>query len=166
MGGTTINMSASASAQIITEPTSGVVSTPTPEPDPDADADPHADPDADPDPGPDGHRDAAPPHRDATCPRPQCFAPTANFSVNPTGGSRYKGPGNPGTIFTLHRLVAEHDGRLQPVWSWSFGDGSGASSQQNPTYVYSLGRTPRRSRSSASNSAGSSSTTRTVTVTN
>lgn len=165
MGGTTVNMAATASAQIITEPTSGVASTPTPSPTPTPTPAPTPTPTPTPTPGPSAT--ATPTAGPTPTPTPApCFAPTANFSVSPTGGSRYKNAGQPGTTFTFtDSSLNMATPTCNRVWSWSFGDGSGASSQQHPTYVYTKAGTFTITLS-VSNSAGSSSATRTVTVTN
>lgn len=160
LGGSTINMAASASAQIITQPTTGVVSTPSPTPTPT----PTPTPAPTPTPGPTATATATASPTATPVPTPQCFAPTANFSVTPTSGFRDKN-NRPGTVFSFTNSSLNMTAGCNPIWSWSFGDGSGASSQQNPTYVYSSSGT-KTITLSASNSAGSSSTTRTVTVFN
>lgn len=160
LGGSTINMAATATAQIITAPTTGVVSTPTPSPTPTPTPSPT--PTATPTPTPGPTATATP--TATPVPTPQCFVPVANFSVTPTGGFRDRN-NRPGTVFSFTNSSLNMTAGCNPVWSWSFGDGSGASSQQNPTYVYSTAGT-KTITLSASNSAGSSSTTRTVTVSN
>jgi hypothetical protein len=153
-GGSDVTVSASASAQIITNPEiEGSTPTPTPTPT------------ATPTPTPTPTGTAGPTETPAPTPTPvPCFAPVAHFTVVPTSGFRDK-PTRQGTVFTFTDTSLNMDLACGAIWSWTFGDGSGVSSAQNPTYVYSQHGNFTVTLS-ASNSLGSSSATFVITVLN
>jgi Flp pilus assembly protein TadG len=139
LGGQSVAIAAEATAQIATAPVGGVASTPTPSPTPTPTPTPTPAPTATPtgSPGPTATPTAAP----TPSPTPACFVPDANFSVNPTSGSRRKNQNFPGTTFVFTDSSTNMTAGCGAVWSWNFGDGSGSSSLQNPTYVYTSANT-------------------------
>ena len=165
LGGSNVTLTSTASAQIVTDPelTAALpTATPTPTPTPT--------PTASPSPTPTGTGPTASPTATATAtPTPvPCFAPTAVFSVNPSGGFKDT------TVFSFtDQSVNMPVGSCGTVWSWNFGDGAGSSgngagtsSDQNPTYIYNKSKTnPGFTVTLAvSNEMGSHTTTRVVRV--
>ena len=154
-GGQNITLSSTASAQIETTPTFSAAATatptPTPTPTPASTATPA--PTATPTGGP-------------TATPVVCVAPAASFTVDPTAGFQFKGPGNPGTTFSFTNTSTNMAAGCNPIWSWSFGDGSGTSSNKNPVYVFSnWNTTPGFTVTlTASNSVTSSSATLVIPV--
>lgn len=165
-GGQTVTLASEATVQIATAPIGGVASTPTPSPTPS----PTASPTPTPSPTPSGSAGPTPPATASPTPvpTPQCFAPTANFTVSPSSGSRRKNVNFPGTTFVFTDTSSNMAAGCGTIWSWSFGDGSGSSSLQNPTYVYNTSNTSPGFTVTlvASNSMGNSTATRVILVTN
>lgn len=131
-GGTDVTLSSTASAQIITPPTTGVPSTPMPTPSPTPSDTPTPDPSG-----------SVPPSGSPTpIPSPVCHAPTSFFTVTPTSGTRYKNHGHPGTTFFFtSRATNMTTPGCNNIWSWNFGDGAGTSSLINPLYNYHTANT-------------------------
>lgn len=149
-GGSNVTLTSTASAQIVTDPlttTAAPTATPTPTPTPSPSV---------------GSTASATP---SPTPVP-CFAPTANFSVSPSGGFKNT------TLFQFTDLSTNiSPGQCAAVWSWNFGDGSGnsgagTSADQNPTYRYSKSSSAHgfSVTLAVSSSAGSSTITKTVRV--
>jgi Flp pilus assembly protein TadG len=164
LGGNDVVLTSSATAQIITDPPD-VAAAPTPTPSPT----PTASPTPSPTPTPTGTGPTASPTATPTAaPTPvPCFAPSANFTVSPSGGFKNT------TVFQFtDQSTNITPGECGAVWSWNFGDGSGngngagTSSDRNPTYIYTKhNNSPGFTVTLAvSNSAGSSTTTRVVRV--
>ncbi len=134
IGGSDVTLSSTASAQIITPPSTGVPSTPMPTPTPT--------PTDTPVPTPSGSVAPTPAGTPTPVPSPTCAAPTSFFSVSPTSGFRYKNAGKPGTNF---QFTSGATNMFTPgcnnIWSWNFGDGAGTSSLINPLYVYQTANT-------------------------
>jgi Flp pilus assembly protein TadG len=166
LGGSDVVLTSSASAQIITPPPDvAAIPTATPSPTPS----PSPSPSPTPSPTPTGTGPTPSPSPSPTpTPTPvPCFAPTAAFSVSPTGGFKNT------TLFQFTdqstNIVA---GQCGAVWSWNFGDGSGngngagTSTDRNPTYIYTKhNNSPGFTVTLAvSNSAGSSTVTHVVRV--
>lgn len=148
-GGNAVTLTSTASAQIITappDPAALPTATPTPTPTP----------------------EPIPTETPTPTPTPvPCFAPTAGFSVNPTGGFKNS------TVFQFSdQSTSITAGECGAVWSWNFGDGNGngngagTSSDRNPAYTYTKSNTDPGFTVTlqVSNSAGSSSTTRVIAV--
>ena len=138
-GGQNVLLAAEASAQIATAPVGGIASTPSPSPTPTPTPTPTPVPTPTPTgaPGP----TSTPTPTPSPSPTPACFAPTANFTVNPTSGSRRRNANFPGTTFVFTDTSTNMTAGCGTIWSWNFGDGSGSSSMQHPTYVYSSANT-------------------------
>lgn len=132
MGGEDVTLTATASAQIITPPVTGIPSTPMPTPSPT--------PTDTPTPSPSGSVD--PSASPTPVPSPTCYEPTSGFSVTPTSGFRYKNASKPGTKFSFTSSATNMNEPLcNQIWSWNFGDGAGTSSLINPQYVYHTANT-------------------------
>jgi Flp pilus assembly protein TadG len=133
VGGQTINISASASAQLGVAPEPYVGATPTPSPS----ASPTPSPAATP--APSGSATPAPsasatPSASTTT----CVAPTVSNSitVNPTSGVAAEGAGIPGTMFTFTAPTVNPQPGCTFSYSWSFGDGaSGSGATVTHTYA-------------------------------
>lgn len=139
-GGTGMTLSATASAQVHTPPSSGVPSTPMPTATPAPTPVPTATPV--PTPTPPGATPTPTPGPPTPTPTPVCVAPTSAFTVSPTSGFRYKNPGKPGTTFQFTSFATGMNvPACEPIWSWNFGDGAGTSSLVNPVYVYTNSNT-------------------------
>jgi Flp pilus assembly protein TadG len=167
LGGSDVVLTSTATAQIVTDPPLvGAAPTATPSPTPS----PSPSPSPTPSPTPTGTGPTPSPTPTATpTPTPvPCFAPVANFTVNPTGGFK-----NTTTFNFTDTSQWMPVGSCNTVWSWNFGDGSGQSNNnagtstaQNPSYIYtkhnnSPGFTVTLA---ASNSMGSSTKTLVVRV--
>lgn len=130
-GGSNVTLSSTASAQIVTPPSTGVPSTPMPTPTPSPTATPVPTPSSSVAPT------ATPRGTPTPSPSPVCVAPHSFFNVSPTSGFRYKNPGKPGTTFTFTSGATNmFTPGCNNIWSWNFGDGAGTSSLINPLYVY------------------------------
>lgn len=166
-GGQNITLSSTASAQIETKPTFSAAATASPTPTPTPSPTPTATPTATPAPtaGPTATPTAAPTPTPTATPV-ACAAPVASFTVNPTSGFQFRGPGNPGTTFTFTNTSTNMIAGCNPIWSWTFGDGSGTSSIKDPLYVFTTWNTSPgfTITLSASNSIGSSFATRVISV--
>jgi Flp pilus assembly protein TadG len=162
-GTSNVTLASTATAQIGTAPANLPATTPTPSPTPT----PTPAPTPTPTPAPSGQPTPTPTPAPTPTPTPNCFAPVANFTVNPTTGSRYRNNGHPGTTFAFTNTTTNMSAGCNPIWSWNFGDGSGTSSLQNPTYLYTTANTSPGFTVTlvASNSAGSSSKSVVIPVT-
>lgn len=161
-GGQTVTLASEATAQLSTAPVGGIASTPSPSPTPSPTPTATAAPTGTIDPG------ATPTPAPTPTPTPACFAPTADFTVSPTSGSRRKNVNFPGTTFVFTDSSTNMTAGCGAIWSWSFGDGSGSSSLQHPTYIYGSANTNPgfEVTLSVSNSIGNSTFSRFIVVTN
>jgi Flp pilus assembly protein TadG len=165
LGGSDVTLTSSASAQIITEPPMAVAvptATPTPTPSPSPSPTPS------PTPAPTAGPTATPTASPSPTPSPvPCFAPTAGFTVSPSGGFKNT------TLFRFTDTSTNMPvGSCGTVWSWNFGDGNGqgngagTSTSRNPTYTYSKSNTNPGFTVTlqVSNTQGSSTFTRVIRV--
>jgi hypothetical protein len=157
IGGSDVTLTSSASAQIVTDPPNvEALPTATPSPSPTS-------------PAPTETGTGGPTDSPSPSPTPvPCIAPSAAFTVSPTGGFKNTTPFQ----FT-DSSTGITAGECNATWSWNFGDGAGnsgngagTSSDKNPSYIYTKSNTnPGFTVTLAvSTSAGSSTTTRVIRV--
>jgi Flp pilus assembly protein TadG len=165
LGGTTINMTETAEAQIAVEPIV-VATSPSPgasiAPSPIPSVAPSPSPGASSSPGPSPSPGVSPSPGASTAPSPSpspyCLPPTADFFVSPSSGKKKK------TNFVFTDLSTTTP-ECPITWSWNFGDGAGESPLQNPTHEYQTSGVFTVTLV-VSNYGGSDSESRNITVTN
>jgi hypothetical protein len=136
LGGQTINISASAVAQLGVEPQPAPGTTPTPSPSPSPTPAPTPDPTPTPTLAPGETPTPTPSPSPSPTPTPVCETPkvSGSLSASPTSGSATNGV-NTGTLFTFSAPMVHPQPGCPFAYSWSFGDGaSGVGETVTHTY--------------------------------